>query len=318
MPNPICDLFSIQYPIIQAGMVWVSGAKLAAAVSDAGALGLIGAGSMGPDLFQAHIRKAKTLTDRPVGVNIPIFSSYAKDQVDVALSEDVPIFFMSAGSPRVFTSRLKEAGRIVVHVTSTPTLAVKCEAVGVDAVVVEGFEAGGHNGRDELTTFTLIPMARDAVGIPVIAAGGIADGRGIAAAMALGADGVQIGTRFAVTKESSASEAYKKRIVEAGDAETALMLKSVVPVRLVNNQLTRQIAELEARCASVDELEQLVGKGAARRAIMEGDVDNGEVEAGQCSGLIQDIPGVAELVERLLMETRAVLNRHGMPDWLEI
>lgn len=318
MANPICDLFSIRYPVIQAGMVWVSGAKLAAAVSEAGGLGLIGAGSMDPDLFQHHIRKAMKRTDKPFGVNIPIFSSYANEQVEVALKENVPIFFMSAGSPRAFTKQLKEAGRIVVHVTSTPTLAAKCEDAGVNAVVVEGFEAGGHNGRDELTTFTLIPMARDRVKIPVIAAGGIADGRGIAAALILGADGVQIGTRFAITRESSASEAYKQCIVEAGDAETALMLKSIVPVRLVNNRLTREIAVLEARCASVSELEKLVGKGAARRAIMEGDVENGEVEAGQCSGLISDIPGATELVDRLLSETRAVLGRNRMPDWLEV
>ncbi len=316
MPNPICDLFSIRYPIIQAGMVWVSGAKLAAAVSEAGALGLIGAGSMDPDLFRAHIRKAKTLTEKPVGVNIPIFSSYAEEQVEVALREDVQVFFMSAGSPKVFTQRLKEAGRTVVHVTSTPTLAAKCEAAGVDAVVVEGFEAGGHNGRDELTTFTLIPMTKDRVTVPVIAAGGIADGRGIAAAFMLGADGVQIGTRFAVTTESSASESYKQCIVDAGDAETALMLKSLVPVRLVHNRLTSQIAELEARCASPEDLKKLVGKGAARRAIMDGDIENGEVEAGQCSGLVQDIPEAGELLRRLVSETRSVLKRNNPEDWM--
>lgn len=316
MLNQICDLFSIQYPIIQAGMVWVSGAKLAAAVSDAGGLGLIGAGSMDPDLFHTHIRKARRLTDKPVGVNIPIFSRYAADQVETALKADVRIFFMSAGSPRAYTERLKREGRVVVHVTSTPTLAAKCEAAGVDAVVVEGFEAGGHNGRDELTSFTLIPMARDKVDIPIIAAGGIADGRGIAAALMLGADGVQIGTRFAVTRESSAADAYKNRIVESGDTETALMLKSVVPVRLVRNKLTEQIAQLESRCASPEELQTIVGKGAARRAIFEGHVETGEVEAGQCSGLIRDIPGAAELVESLLAETRQALSRPDIHRWL--
>ncbi len=307
--NRICELFNIRFPVIQGGMVWVSGGKLAAAVSNAGGLGLVGAGSMDPDLLHHHIRKARSLTTRPFGVNIPIFSRYAEDQVKTSIAEGVRIFFMSAGSPRKFTAPLKEAGCTVVHVTATPTLAAKCQAAGVDAVVVEGFEAGGHNGRDELTTFVLIPQTRDAVSIPVIAAGGIADGRGIAAAMALGADGVQLGTRFAATRESSASENYKQAIVNAGDTDTILTLKQLMPVRLVKNRLTEQIIELEASCPESSALQELVGKGAAKRAILEGDVERGEVEAGQISGLIRDIPDVKTCMEKLVTETAEVFRR---------
>lgn len=307
--NRICELFNIRFPIVQGGMVWVSGGRLAAAVSNAGGLGLVGAGSMDPDLLRHHIRKAHSLTDRPFGVNIPIFSNYAGDQVNTSISEGVRIFFMSAGSPRTFTGQLKEAGCTVVHVTATPTLAGKCQAAGVDAVVVEGFEAGGHNGRDELTTFVLIPQTRDVVSIPVIAAGGIADGRGIAAAMALGADGVQLGTRFAVTEESSASENYKQAIVRAGDTDTLLTLKGLMPVRLVKNKLTEQILRLEATCPESAELQELVGKGAARRAIMDGDVEGGEIEAGQISGLIRDIPDVQTCMKKLVTETAEVYRR---------
>ena len=309
MENRVCKLFGIKYPIIQGGMVWVSGAKLAAAVSNAGGLGLIGAGSMKPDLLREHIQKAKTLTDKPFGVNIPIFSKYSEEQVKVSLEEGIKIFFMSAGSPKKYTSYLKEKGCIVVHVTSTATLAKKCEDAGVDAVVVEGFEAGGHNGRDEITTFVLIPQARKAVSIPLIAAGGIASGEGIVAAFSLGADGVQIGTRFAVTKESSAHENYKRKIVEAKDTDTMLYLKSIIPVRLVKNALTSKIEELEQRCAAREELLKVVGEHAAKRAIFDGDVDNGEVEAGQIAGLIEDIPSVAEVMERLVKETNQAIER---------
>ena len=308
MENRICSLFGIKYPVIQGGMVWVSGAKLAAAVSNAGGLGLIGAGSMKPDLLRQHIRKAKTLTDKPFGVNIPIFSKYSEEQVKVSLEEGVKIFFMSAGSPKKFTPYLKEKGCIVVHVTSTPTLAAKCEKAGVDAVVVEGFEAGGHNGRDELTTFVLIPQTKKMVKIPVIAAGGIATGEGIVAAFALGADGVQIGTRFAATKESSAHENYKKALVNAKDTDTMIYLKSLIPVRLVKNSLTLKIEELEKRCAAEEELIKIVGENAAKRAIFDGDVENGEIEAGQIAGLIDDIPTVKEVFEKLTEEINQCLK----------
>ncbi len=309
MGNRVCELFGIKYPIIQGGMVWVSGAKLAAAVSNAGGLGLIGAGSMKPDLLREHIKKAKTLTDKPFGVNIPIFSKYSEEQVRVALEEGVKIFFMSAGSPKKFTPYLKEKGCIVVHVSSTPTLAKKCEDAGVDAVVVEGFEAGGHNGRDELTTFVLIPQAKKMVSIPLIAAGGIATGEGIAAALALGADGVQIGTRFAATKESSAHENYKKALINAKDTDTMLYLKSIIPVRLVKNSLTMKIEELEKRCADIEEFKRILGESPAKRAIFDGDTENGEIEAGQIAGLIQDIPSVSEVFERLIKEYKDTLNR---------
>ncbi len=309
MGNRVCELFGIKYPIIQGGMVWVSGAKLAAAVSNAGGLGLIGAGSMKPDLLREHIKKAKTLTDKPFGVNVPIFSKYSEEQVRVSLEEGVKIFFMSAGSPKKYTSYLKEKGCTVVHVTSTPTLAKKCEDAGVDAVVVEGFEAGGHNGRDELTTFVLIPQTKKIVNIPIISAGGIATGEGIAAALALGADGVQIGTRFAVTKESSAHENYKKALINSKDTDTMLYLKSIIPVRLVKNSLTMKIEELEKRCADVEEFKKVLGESPAKRAIFDGDIDNGEIEAGQISGLIEDIPTVSEVFERLIKEYKDTLNR---------
>ncbi len=309
MGNRVCGLFGIKYPIIQGGMVWVSGAKLAAAVSNAGGLGLIGAGSMKPDLLREHIKKAKTLTDKPFGVNIPIFSKYSEEQVKVALEEGVKIFFMSAGSPKKYTPYLKEKGCTVVHVTSTPTLAKKCEDAGVDAVVVEGFEAGGHNGRDELTTFVLIPQTKKIVNIPIIAAGGIATGEGIAAALALGADGVQIGTRFAATKESSAHENYKKALVNAKDTDTMIYLKSIIPVRLVKNSLTVKIEELEKRCADVEEFKKVLGESPAKRAIFDGDIDNGEIEAGQIAGMIEDIPTVFEVFERLIKEYKDTLNR---------
>ena len=315
MTNKVCELFGIKYPIIQGGMVWVSGAKLAAAVSNAGGLGLIGAGSMKPDLLREHIKKAKTLTDKPFGVNIPIFSKYSEEQVRVSLEEGVKIFFMSAGSPKKYTSYLKEKGCIVVHVTSTATLAKKCEDAGVDAVVVEGFEAGGHNGRDELTTFVLIPQTKKLVKIPVIAAGGIATGGGIAAAFALGADGVQIGTRFAATVESSAHENYKKALVNAKDTDTMLYLKSIIPVRLVKNSLTLKIEELEKRCADVEELKKIIGEHAAKRGIFDGDVENGEIEAGQIAGLIEDIPAVSEVFQNLIKEYKETVGRLSKMDF---
>lgn len=300
--NRICNLFNVKYPIIQGGMVWVSGSKLASAVSEAGGLGLIGAGSMKPPLLEMHIKKAKTLTKKPFGVNIPIFSKYAEEQIEISIKEDVNIFFMSAGSPKKFTSYLKSHGKIVVHVTSTPELAKKCETELVDAVVVEGFEAGGHNGRDELTTFVLIPQTKDMVKIPVIAAGGIVDGRGIAASFALGAEGVQLGTRFAVSKESSASENYKNRIINSCSTDTVLALKSIIPVRLVKNQLTEKIKAIEDTSINKEDLLKLTSGDLAKLGIFQGDIENGEVEAGQCSSMIRYIATAKEIIDSLVME----------------
>lgn len=298
----ITDLFGIRLPIVQAGMVWVSGGKLAAAAADAGALGLIGAGSMQPELLGSHIRKAKSLTRQPIGVNIPLLYPKAKEQIDVALSEGVRIFFTSAGSPKTWTSYLKDQGCIVAHVTSSPELAQKCEAAGVDAVVAEGFEAGGHNGRDEITTMVLIPEVVAAVSVPVIAAGGIGTGQGIAAALALGAHGVQLGTRFAATQESSAHPNFKQAMVMADAGATMLAMKSLVPVRLLKNRFYEQVRQLEMRAATKEELASLLGKGRAKRGMFEGDLDEGELEIGQITGLVQDIPTVADLVARLEKE----------------
>lgn len=311
-PHTLTKLFGIRYPIIQAGMVWVSGGKLAAAAAEAGALGLIGAGSMQPELLQQHLRKARSITQRPLGVNVPLLYPRVKEQIDTALAEGIRIFFTSAGSPKTWTSYLKDHGCTVVHVTSTPELAQKCEAAGVDAIVAEGFEAGGHNGRDEITTMVLIPQVVDAVKIPVIAAGGIADGRGIAAALALGAHGVQLGTRFAATAESSAHPNFKNLITKLPPGGTMLSLKSLVPVRLVKNKFFEQVATLEARAASKDELSALLGKGRAKRGMLEGDLDEGELEIGQVASLMRDLPSCQVLVKRLLDEYETALKRLPM------
>ncbi len=307
--NSITKLFGIKLPIIQAGMVWVSGAKLAAASANAGVLGLIGAGSMNPELLRAHLQKAKTLTKQPFGVNVPLLYAKVQEQIDTALSEGVRIFFTSAGSPKLFTKYLKDHGCIVVHVTSTPALAKKCEDAGVDAIVAEGFEAGGHNGRDEITTMTLIPQVVDAVKIPVIAAGGIGDGRAVAAALCLGVSGVQMGTRFAATVESSAHRAFKQAIIDADPTATMLAMKDLVPVRLLKNQFYQQVATYEARGATRAELEQLLGKGRAKRGMLEGDLVEGELEIGQVSGLVRDIPTVADLVTRIIREYQNAVQR---------
>ena len=298
--NSVTKLFGTRTPIVQAGMVWVSGGKLAAAAANAGALGLIGAGSMKPDLLRQHILKAKSLTDNPVGVNLPLLYQGIEEQIKVCLDLGIKIFFTSAGSPKKFTPMLKANGCKVVHVTSTPELAKKCEDAGVDAVVAEGFEAGGHNGRDEITTLVLIPQVVDAVKIPVIAAGGIADGRQMAAAMMLGAAGVQIGSRFAATVESSAHENFKQAIISASPTATMLSMKKTVPVRLLKNKFYDEISKLEERCASADELQAHLGKGRAKAGMLEGDLDNGELEIGQVAGMIKDIPTCQQLVERLI------------------
>jgi len=304
----VCELFGISTPIIQAGMVWVSGAKLAAAASNAGALGIIGAGSMTIDLLRSHIRKAKSLTDKPFAVNVPLLYHRIEEQLAVCLEEGVKIFFTSAGSPKKYTSFLKSKGAMVVHVTSSPELAMKCEEAGVDAVVAEGFEAGGHNGRAEITTLALIPQVLRAVKIPVIAAGGIGDGYSLAAVMALGASGAQMGTRFAATAESSAHPLFKNAILEAGSDSTMLCMKSTVPVRLLKNEFYRQIAALEERCASPAEITALLGKGRAKKGMLEGDLTEGELEIGQIAALIRDLPTCDELVRRTVQEYNQAIS----------
>lgn len=289
-------------------MVWVSGGKLAAAAANAGALGLIGAGSMKPDLLKQHILKAKSRTNNPIGVNLPLLYQGIEEQIGVCLELGIKIFFTSAGSPKKYTPMLKSNGCTVVHVTSTPDLAKKCEDAGVDAVVAEGFEAGGHNGRDEITTLVLIPQVVDAVKIPVIAAGGIADGRQMAAAMMLGASGVQIGSRFAATIESSAHQNFKQAIISASPTATMLSMKKTVPVRLLKNKFYDEINKLEERCASVEELQAHLGKGRAKAGMLDGDLDKGELEIGQVAGMIKDIPSCDTLVKRLMDEYRKAVQ----------
>ncbi|MGD9548080.1 MAG: NAD(P)H-dependent flavin oxidoreductase [Candidatus Krumholzibacteriia bacterium] len=298
--NPLCRLLGCAIPVVQGGMIYNSGAKLAAAVSNAGGLGLIGAGSMRPDLFRDQIRKARSLTSRPFGVNLPLLYPHVEECLEIALAEGVRIVFTSAGSPRKVIGPLKEHGCVSVHVVANPALARKCEDAGCDAVVCEGFEAGGHNGREEITTMVLVPECVGAVSVPVIAAGGIATGAQFAAAMALGAAGVQIGSRFAVSRESSGHEAFKQAVVAAGPGDTHLVLKSHVPVRLLRNAFRDEITAMEARCAPVEDLVAHLGRGRARRGMLEGDVEQGELEIGQVSGLIADVPPVAEIMQRLL------------------
>jgi enoyl-[acyl-carrier protein] reductase II len=300
--NTVSKLLHIQYPIIQAGMVWVSGGKLAAASSNAGILGVIGAGSMKPDLLKNHILKTLSLTDKPFAVNIPLLYKDAEAQLQTCLDLGVKIFITSAGSPKTFTEKLKQAGCTVIHVVSTPLLAKKCEDAGVDLVIAEGFEAGGHNGREELTTMTLIPQVVSAVKIPVIAAGGIADGRGILAALSLGAHGVQMGSRFVLTQESSAHENFKNALLKANFDSTDLVMKKHVPVRLLKNSFYQEVKKSEENCASKEELIELLGKGRAKLGMLDGDLTDGELEIGQIVSLIKDCPAVSELVLRLLAE----------------
>lgn len=309
MKTRITELFNIQFPIIQAGMVWVSGYKLASAVSEAGGLGLIGAGSMKPGFLREQVQKAKSKTDKPFGINIPLLRGDAQDLIDVTIDEGVKIVFTSAGHPGKFIDKLKKAGCIVVHVVPSVKYALKAESVGCDAVVAEGVEAGGHNGLDEITTFVLIPQVVDAVKIPVIAAGGIADGRGMAAAFALGAEGIQIGTRFAASVESSAHDNYKRAIVESVDDSTVLILKKVTPVRLIKNKFSQQIIEAENSGATKEELTNILGKGRERMAILEGNLDEGEIEAGQCAGMIKDILPAGKIVRKIIEEYFSVVNK---------
>ena len=311
MKNNITQLFDIQYPVVQGGMVWVSGYKLASAVSNAGALGLIGAGSMYPDVLREHIQKCKKATSKPFGVNIPLFYPDLDEILKIVVEEGVKIVFTSAGNPRSYTSFLKEHGIKVAHVVSSVKFALKAEEAGVDAVVAEGFEAGGHNGREETTTFTLIPMVREKIRIPLLAAGGIASGRGMLAAMALGADGVQMGSRFVATEESSAHINFKKKVVEAGDGATQLTLKELIPVRLIKNKFYEQVQELYRNKASVEDLKALLGRARPKRGMFEGDLDEGELEIGQIAGLIHDIVPASQVVAdvvREFYEAREALN----------
>ena len=300
----ITKLLPIKYPIIQAGMVYVSGGKLAAASAEAGILGVVGAGSMNPELLDHHLKKAISLTSHPerLAVNVPLLYEKTAEQIEVAFKNGIKIFITSAGSPKTWTKILKDKGCTVFHVTSSPELAKKCEDAGVDAVIAEGFEAGGHNGREELTTMVLIPQVVRAVKIPVIAAGGIGDGKAIAASLALGAMGVQLGTRFMMTQESSAHQNYKNLLLSAKSDSTMLMMKKVVPVRLVKNPFFDEVKKLEEQNASKEDLEKLLAKGRARAGMLEGDLVTGELEAGQVASLIKDLPTVKELTERLLRE----------------
>lgn len=308
----LCEMLSIQYPIIQAGMVWVSGAKLAAASANAGILGVIGAGSMKPELLELHIKKAFTLTDHPerLAVNVPLLYEKTQEQLELSVRLGIKTFITSAGSPKTYTSWLKGQGCKVIHVVSSPEFAVKSEAAGCDAVVAEGYEAGGHNGREELTTLALIPQVVDAVKIPVIAAGGIGDGRGIAAVMCLGAKGAQLGTRFVATVESSAHANFKQAVLSATPASTMVMMKKYVPVRLYKNKFFEEVKALEDRGGSKEELVELLGHGRAKRGMLEGDMDFGEIEIGQIASLVHDIPTVEALVKKLILEQRQCLP-HG-------
>jgi enoyl-[acyl-carrier protein] reductase II len=307
--NRVTRLLGTQTPIIQAGMVYCAGSNLAAAAAQSGALGIIGAGSFKLEELKNQIRKAHTKTKNPVGINIPLLYEGAEHQINLALEEGIRIFITSAGSPKKWTPHIKSKGGIVIHVTSTPDLAKKCEDAGVDAVVAEGFEAGGHNGRDEITTLALIPQVVDAVKIPVIAAGGIANGRQIHAAIALGAEGVQIGTRYVATVESSAHEAFKQAILKSSPGDTRLLLKKHVPVRLLRNKFFDEILKLEESGASSEELQAHLGKGRARRGMLEGDLAEGELEIGQVSALIKDIPTCQDLMLRLKAEFDMSLAR---------
>ncbi|MCF8229028.1 MAG: nitronate monooxygenase [Bacteroidales bacterium] len=300
--NKINELFEIKYPVVQAGMIWCSGWKLASAVANAGGLGLIGSGSMYPDVLREHIQKCKQATDKPFGVNLPLIYPQVDDHINIILEENVKIVFTSAGNPKKFTSFFKEKGIKVVHVVASVKFAKKCEDVGVDAVVAEGFEAGGHNGFEESTTMTLIPMVRRAISIPLIAAGGIGTGRGMLAAMALGADGVQIGSRFAASEESSGHPAFKDAIVKAKDGDTKLTLKQLIPVRLIKNEFLKKVEELEFSGACPETLKDLLGRGRAKKGMFDGDLNEGELEIGQISGLIDDIKPAAVILEEIINE----------------
>lgn len=300
--NKITQLFKIKYPIIQGGMIWNSGYKLASAVSNSGGLGLIGAGSMYPEVLREHIQKCKKATSKPFGVNVPMLYPNIEEIINIIIEEEVKIVFTSAGNPKTWTSFLKEKGITVVHVVSSSKFAIKAQEAGVDAIVAEGFEAGGHNGREETTTLTLIPMVKEQIVIPLIAAGGIATGKGMLAAMILGADGVQIGSRFAASVESSSHENFKKLILETKEGDTQLTLKELAPVRLIKNKFYKDIQDLYAKCSSPEELKVLLGRARAKKGMFEGDLIEGELEIGQIAGLIHDIKPVKKIIEDIISE----------------
>ena len=307
--NRICQLFNIKYPIIQGGMVWCSGWRLASAVSNAGGLGLIGAGSMHPDTLREHIRKCKAATDKPFGVNVPLMYPEIDKLIGILVEEEVKIVFTSAGNPKTWTSYLKEQGMKVAHVVSSSKFAAKCEEAGVDAIVAEGFEAGGHNGREETTTLCLIPAVRRATTLPLMAAGGIGTGEAMLATFALGAEGVQIGTRFALTKESSAHENFKSLCLSLKEGDTKLLLKKLSPTRLVKGNFTSAVEEAEARGASAEELRELLGKGRAKKGIFEGNLEEGELEIGQIASLFREQQSVDEVMEELVSQYKQALEQ---------
>jgi enoyl-[acyl-carrier protein] reductase II len=304
--NKITTLFNIKYPIIQGGMIWNSGYKLASAVSNSGGLGLIGAGSMYPEVLREHIIKCKKATNKPFGVNVPMLYPNIEEIIQIIIDEGVKIVFTSAGNPKTWTSHLKSHGITVVHVVSSSKFAIKAQEAGVDAVVAEGFEAGGHNGREETTTLTLIPMVKEKISIPLIAAGGIASGRGMLAAMALGADGVQVGSRFAASVESSAHENFKNTIISTQEGDTQLTLKELAPVRLIKNKFFDDLQELYSKCPTKEDLENLLGKRRAKRGMFEGDLIEGELEIGQIAGLIHEIKPVSEIINDMITEFNLV------------
>lgn len=309
--NKITQLFNIKYPIIQGGMIWNSGYKLASAVSNAGGLGLIGAGSMYPEIVREHIQKCKKATDKPFGVNIPMLYPNIEEIMNIVVEEGVKIVFTSAGNPKTWTSFLKSKGIIVVHVVSSSLFALKAQEAGVDAIVAEGFEAGGHNGREETTTFTLIPMVKEKIQIPVIAAGGIATGRGMLAAMILGADGVQVGSRFAASTESSAHHNFKQKITEVKEGDTQLTLKELAPVRLIKNKFYNDVQALYEKAPSKEELVQLLGRARAKKGMFEGDLEEGELEIGQIAGIIHEILPVEKIIQQMIADFEAACREKG-------
>ncbi|HET6243372.1 MAG: DUF561 domain-containing protein [Bacteroidetes bacterium] len=308
MDNPISKLFNIKYPIIQAGMIWCSGWELASAVSNAGALGIIGAGSMYPEILKDHIRKCKAATPKPFAVNLPLLYPEMQALVDIVISEKVEIVFTSAGNPSTWTTKLKENGIKVVHVVSSAKFARKAELAGVDAIVAEGFEAGGHNGREETTTMCLIPLVAKAVSIPVIAAGGIGSGRAMLASFALGAQGVQIGSRFVASQESSAHENFKNKVIEVNEGDTILSLKKLSPVRLIKNGFYQQILQAEEKCASREELQQILGRSRAKKGMFEGNLEEGELEIGQVAASINEIKPAKEIIMEIIAEYNEALE----------
>jgi enoyl-[acyl-carrier protein] reductase II len=315
MDNKITRLFNIQYPIVQAGMIWCSGWELAAAVSNAGGLGIIGSGSMYPDVLKEHIQKCKKATSKPFGVNVPMLYPDIDKHMDIIISEGVKIVFTSAGNPKTWTQKLKDHGITVVHVISNSKFAIKAEEAGVDAIVAEGFEAGGHNGREETTTLCLIPLIKQCVTIPVIAAGGIGTGRGMLAVMALGADGVQIGSRFVASDESSANIKFKDKIITSNDGDTLLSLKKLTPVRLLKNNFFDEVQQAESNCASSEELTKLLGRGRAKKGMFEGDIDEGELEIGQVAALIKEIKPAHAIVEDIIAEYKLAKEELNKSNW---